>query len=168
MGLSDRQVKELCLNENSHLLNPSEQNSVINSEEYSDIYKYLIQRSLYWQNQVVDPDIPDDTNKHKNWKSCGGICPWLDTSYESETIEQKYFYDDAPNIIFTLVDDWGYNDVGYRSSYMGWTTPTIDRLAAEGVTLDNYFSYYSCVPSRGAFLTGRYNIRLGLAEAREA
>ena len=45
---------------------------------------------------------------------------------------------------------------------MNWTTPTIDRLAAEGVKLENYFTYYTCVPTRGALLTGRYPIRLGL------
>jgi arylsulfatase A-like enzyme len=45
---------------------------------------------------------------------------------------------------------------------LNWTTPTIDRLAGEGVKLENYFTLYSCVPARGAFLTGRYPIRLGL------
>ena len=38
----------------------------------------------------------------------------------------------------------------------------MDRLAAEGVKLENYFTYYTCIPSRGALLTGRYPIRLGL------
>jgi arylsulfatase A-like enzyme len=50
---------------------------------------------------------------------------------------------------------------------MSWTTPTIDRLASEGIKLENYFTSYSCVPARGAFLTGRYPIRLGLWEAGE-
>lgn len=48
---------------------------------------------------------------------------------------------------------------------MNWTTPTIDRLAAEGVKLENYFTSYSCIPARGALLTGRYPIRLGLWKA---
>lgn len=52
--------------------------------------------------------------------------------------------------------------MGYRSTYLNWTTPTIDRLASEGVKLENYFSSYLCVPARGALLTGRYPIRLGL------
>eukprot|EP00595_Chromulina_sp_UTEXLB2642_P000323 CAMPEP_0196761698 /NCGR_PEP_ID=MMETSP1095-20130614/1002_1 /TAXON_ID=96789 ORGANISM="Chromulina nebulosa, Strain UTEXLB2642" /NCGR_SAMPLE_ID=MMETSP1095 /ASSEMBLY_ACC=CAM_ASM_000446 /LENGTH=1008 /DNA_ID=CAMNT_0042111583 /DNA_START=472 /DNA_END=3501 /DNA_ORIENTATION=- len=148
---------------------PYELTDVLDESTYSDTYEYLLERAQVWQTLVTDPTSPSDTGKHKSWKACGGICPWLtDDSTTTTTIEQKYFYEDAPNIIFTLVDDWGYNDVGYRSSYMDWTTPTIDRLASEGVTLDNYFTYYSCVPSRGAFLTGRYSIRLGLWQARES
>ena len=61
----------------------------------------------------------------------------------------------------------GFNDVGYRSTYLSWTTPTIDRLAAQGVKLENYYTGYSCVPARGAFLTGRYPIRLGLWQAQD-
>ena len=59
----------------------------------------------------------------------------------------------------------GWNDVGYRSTYLNWTTPTIDRLASEGVKFENYFTYSTCIPSRGALLTGRYPIRLGLLDA---
>ena len=51
---------------------------------------------------------------------------------------------------------------------MNWTTPTIDRLAAEGVKLENYFTYYTCVPARGALLTGRYPVRYGLWESYSA
>lgn len=50
---------------------------------------------------------------------------------------------------------------------MNWTTPNIDRLAAEGLQLENYFTSYLCTPSRGALLTGRYPIRLGLGESGE-
>ena len=38
---------------------------------------------------------------------------------------------------------------------MSWTTPNIDRLAAEGLKLDNYFAIYLCTPLRGALLTDR-------------
>lgn len=72
----------------------------------------------------------------KYWKACGGICPWLtDTDEDIAAVAdttQIYSYADAPNIVFVLVDDWGWNDVGFRSNYMSWTTPTIDRLASEG------------------------------------
>lgn len=54
--------------------------------------------------------------------------------------------------------------IGYRSTYLNWTTPTIDQLAAEGIKLENYYSHETCTPSRGALLTGRYPLRLGLWE----
>ena len=64
--------------------------------------------------------------------------------------------------MFVLVDDWGFNDVGFRSSYLSWTTPTFDSLASEGVLLTNYYTNEICAPSRASFLTGRYVLRLGV------
>jgi arylsulfatase A-like enzyme len=73
----------------------------------------------------------------------------------------QYSNPNAPNIVFVLVDDWGWNDVGWRSSYMDWTTPHIDRLASEGIKLENYYSAYYCIPARTSLLTGRYPVRSG-------
>ena len=64
-----------------------------------------------------------------------------------------------PNIVFVLVDDWGYQDVGYRGSNM--LTPNIDSLATSGVILDNHYSTPLCAPTRAALMTGRYPIRTG-------
>eukprot|EP01034_Spumella_vulgaris_P035511 gene35511-43782_t len=61
-----------------------------------------------------------------------------------------------------VVDDWGFNDAGYQSTYMNWTTPNIDKLANGGIKLSNYYTHESCVPSRAALLTGRYALRFGM------
>lgn len=58
-----------------------------------------------------------------------------------------------PHIIFILTDDQGYHDVGYHGSDI--ETPTLDRLAAEGVKLENYYIQPICTPSRSQLLTGR-------------
>lgn len=58
-----------------------------------------------------------------------------------------------PHIIFILTDDQGYHDVGYHGSDI--QTPTLDRLAAEGVKLENYYIQPICTPSRSQLLTGR-------------
>ncbi|KGL73743.1 Arylsulfatase I [Tinamus guttatus] len=65
-----------------------------------------------------------------------------------------------PHIIFILTDDQGYHDVGYHGSDI--QTPTLDRLAAEGVKLENYYIQPICTPSRSQLITGRYQIHTGL------
>ncbi|AWP00594.1 putative arylsulfatase J [Scophthalmus maximus] len=65
-----------------------------------------------------------------------------------------------PHIVFILVDDQGFRDVGYHGSEI--KTPTLDRLAAQGVKLENYYVQPLCSPSRSQLMTGRYQIHTGL------
>ncbi|MGV9820853.1 arylsulfatase [Nocardia xishanensis] len=58
----------------------------------------------------------------------------------------------APNIVVVLVDDMGYSDIGPFGSEI--ETPTLDRLAADGVRLTNYHTTPLCSPSRASLLTG--------------
>uniref|UniRef100_A0A8C8BC97 Arylsulfatase family member J n=1 Tax=Otus sunia TaxID=257818 RepID=A0A8C8BC97_9STRI len=58
-----------------------------------------------------------------------------------------------PHIIFILADDQGFRDVGYHGSEI--RTPTLDKLAAEGVKLENYYVQPMCTPSRSQFITGK-------------
>jgi arylsulfatase I/J len=82
-------------------------------------------------------------------------------------IEQIYSYSDAPHIVYVLIDDWGYNDFGARSTYLSWTTPTIDSLADEGILLESYYTNELCGPSRASLLTGRYSLRTGVYGASD-
>src|SRR5689334_16431659 len=68
----------------------------------------------------------------------------------------------APNIVFILVDDQGYYDLGcYGASEV--RTPRIDMLAAEGVRFTDYYAAAPiCSPSRAGLLTGRYPRRFGM------
>jgi arylsulfatase A-like enzyme len=67
-----------------------------------------------------------------------------------------------PNIVFILLDDVGYGDLGaYGGTFVA--TPNLDRLAAEGMRFTDYHSNGAvCTPARAAILTGRYPISLGL------
>ncbi|KAM9789462.1 arylsulfatase I-like [Neosynchiropus ocellatus] len=65
-----------------------------------------------------------------------------------------------PHIIFILIDDQGFNDIGYHNPTI--KSPTLDKLAAEGVKLENYYVQPICTPSRSQLLTGRYQIHTGL------
>lgn len=66
------------------------------------------------------------------------------------------------NLIFVLVDDLGYYDLGcYGATEV--RTPRIDKLAAEGVRFTDYYAAAPiCSPSRAGLLTGRYPRRLGM------
>ncbi len=65
-----------------------------------------------------------------------------------------------PNIIVILADDQGWNDIGYHNPQL--QTPHLDRLAAEGVRLEQYYVYATCSPTRVALLSGRYPSRYGV------
>ncbi|XP_072018305.1 arylsulfatase B-like [Amphiura filiformis] len=73
-----------------------------------------------------------------------------------------------PNIIFILADDLGWNDVSYHNSSCDIHTPNIDRLAKEGVRLENYYAQATCSPSRASFMTGLYQSRHGVDRALSA
>ncbi|MEZ6123614.1 MAG: sulfatase-like hydrolase/transferase [Planctomycetaceae bacterium] len=67
-----------------------------------------------------------------------------------------------PNVILIVSDDQGYHDLGCLS-HDAILTPSLDRLAAEGVRLTDFsVAWPACTPSRGAFLTGRYPQRNGI------
>ncbi len=67
---------------------------------------------------------------------------------------------DKPNIVFILADDLGFNDVGYHGSKI--RTPNIDKLASEGVRLEQFYVQPVCSPTRAGLMTGRYPMRYGL------
>jgi arylsulfatase A-like enzyme/dienelactone hydrolase len=66
-----------------------------------------------------------------------------------------------PNIVYFLVDDLGYADVGFMGS-RDVRTPHIDRLAKEGVILESFYVQPVCSPTRAALMTGRYATRTGV------
>src|ERR1700719_1424189 len=68
-----------------------------------------------------------------------------------------------PNIVFILMDNLGYGEVGcYGGGIVrGAPTPRIDKLATEGTRLLNFNVEAQCTPSRSALMTGRFSIRSG-------
>lgn len=61
-----------------------------------------------------------------------------------------------PNIVFILIDDMGWKDLGCTGSNY-YQTPNIDRLATEGVRFENAYACAPvCSPSRGAILSGKF------------
>jgi arylsulfatase A-like enzyme len=65
-----------------------------------------------------------------------------------------------PNIVFILVDDLGYGDVGYLGSEI--KTPNLDQLAANGMVIQHNYAYPICSPTRAALMTGKNPIGFGI------
>ncbi|WP_075601972.1 sulfatase [Saccharicrinis aurantiacus] len=69
-----------------------------------------------------------------------------------------------PNILFILVDDLGYTDLGCMGSQY-YETPNIDKIAAEGTLFtDAYAACQVCSPSRASILTGQFTARHGITD----
>ena len=69
-----------------------------------------------------------------------------------------------PNIIFILIDDMGWKDLGcYGSTF--YETPNIDKLAKEGIRFtDAYAACPVCSPTRASILSGKYPANVGVTD----
>jgi len=71
----------------------------------------------------------------------------------------------APNILIVLIDDVG---PGQSSTFGGEIqTPTMDRLAREGITYNRFHTTAMCSPTRASLLTGRNHHRVGAGQIAE-
>jgi arylsulfatase A-like enzyme len=78
------------------------------------------------------------------------------------SIENKL---DKPNVVFILVDDLGYSDIGAYNENTFYDTPNIDALAAQATQFTNgYAANPVCSPSRYAILTGKHPSRVDATE----
>src|SRR3990172_1281620 len=68
-----------------------------------------------------------------------------------------------PNILFILVDNLGYREIGAYGggATRGAPTPRIDSLASAGLRLTNMNMETQCTPSRSSLMTGRFAMRSG-------
>lgn len=73
--------------------------------------------------------------------------------------------DEKPNILVIFGDDIGYWNLSYNNDgMMGYRTPSIDRLAAEGMRFTDYYAEQSCTAGRAAFILGQHPLRTGLTK----
>ena len=82
--------------------------------------------------------------------------------FSCDRIEQVH--SKKPNIIFILVDDLGYHDLGITGSQF-YETPNIDKLAIESMMFTNgYAASRVCSPSRASIMTGKFTARHGITD----
>ncbi len=69
-----------------------------------------------------------------------------------------------PNIIFILIDDMGWRDLGCYGSLF-YETPNIDHLAKTGMRFtDAYAASPVCSPTRASIMSGKYSASVGLTD----
>ena len=83
------------------------------------------------------------------------------TSPSSNAIKPNKLHN-HPHVLFTIIDDLGWNDVGFRSRDIN--TPAMDSLARQGLVLEHHYVDPTCSPSRSTFLTGRYAMHHGVVD----
>jgi arylsulfatase len=85
--------------------------------------------------------------------------PTLQESTHKRRVEASHLPADAPNILIILLDDVGY---GLPDTYGGVIrTPTLTRVAGEGISYNRFHTTAICSPTRAALLTGRNHQRVG-------
>jgi arylsulfatase A-like enzyme len=72
---------------------------------------------------------------------------------------------EKPNILVIWGDDIGQSNISaYTMGLVGYRTPNIDRVAAEGMIFTDYYGEQSCTAGRSSFITGQSVFRTGLSK----
>jgi len=101
-------------------------------------------------------------------RACAGLTAASLTMTNSTLSYQVYAAgsqpDSKPNIIFILIDDMGWSDLGCYGSRFH-ETPHIDHLASQAMRFtDAYAAAPVCSPTRASILTGQYPARIGITD----
>jgi arylsulfatase len=85
--------------------------------------------------------------------------PRLQDSVHKRRAQPAHLKPGAPNVLIILLDDIGF---GQASTFGGEVnTPTLSRLAAQGISYNTFHTTSICSPTRAALLTGRNHQRVG-------
>jgi arylsulfatase len=74
-----------------------------------------------------------------------------------------------PNIVVIMGDDIGMWNIGaYHRGLLAGRTPSLDKIAAEGMIFTDYYAEASCTAGRANFITGELPIRTGMTTVGQA
>ena len=77
----------------------------------------------------------------------------------------SYGQGQKPNILVIWGDDIGiFNISAYSHGLMGYETPNIDQVAAQGAIFTDFYAEQSCTAGRSSFITGQIPFRTGLSK----
>jgi len=95
----------------------------------------------------------------------GTVGPTMQESEHKWRETPSHLPEDAPNILIVMLDDAGF---GQASTFGGEiNTPTLDRLAEEGIAYNRFHTVAMCSPTRAALQTGRNHHRVGAGQIAE-
>ena len=72
-----------------------------------------------------------------------------------------------PHLVFAMIDDWGFYEVGFRGNSLA-QTPFIDEMIDEALLIERHYSYRFCSPARRSFLSGRLPPHVGQTNTPDA
>jgi len=72
----------------------------------------------------------------------------------------------SPNILYILIDDMGYGDMGIPelNGLRGYETPAVNKFSDQAMRLNRMYTEPSCTPTRCAFMTGRQPHRYNMGD----
>lgn len=82
-----------------------------------------------------------------------------ETTFAYEEVQPKYGKD-APNVLYIVLDDLGFSDLGCYGSEI--RTPNIDSLAQDGLRFNNFHTTAICSATRASLLTGTNHHEVGV------
>jgi arylsulfatase A-like enzyme len=95
----------------------------------------------------------------------GKVGPTMQESVHKWRETPSHLPEDAPNILIVMLDDAGF---GQASTFGGEiNTPTLSRLAEEGIAYNRFHTVAQCSPTRAALQTGRNHTRVGAGAIAE-
>lgn len=95
----------------------------------------------------------------------GKAGPTMQESEHKWRQQPRHLPEDAPNILIVMLDDAGF---GQASTFGGEiTTPTLSKLAKEGISFSAFHTTAMCSPTRASLMTGRNHHRVGAGQIAE-
>jgi len=95
----------------------------------------------------------------------GKVGPTMQESVHKWREQPRHLPEHAPNILIVMLDDAGFGQAGTFGGEI--ETPTLSRLASEGISYNAFHTTAMCSPTRAALMTGRNHNRVGFGQIAE-
>jgi len=133
------------------------------------LYSSLIGLAVSHQAYAADTEIIHDAQFNILERQHGEKWKEQDKGIEAKLADiRKKNGGKRPNIVYILVDDLSFGQMGNRkmNHVMGVDTKNINHFANQGLSLERMYTEPSCTPTRAAMMTGRHPIRSGSSEVK--